>query len=305
MPSERHAAVGQRVPYCVIDNGFAVEACELILPVRVAVGIGYGIGCGKSGYILNIRTIGILRFSEDIPAVIVGIDHGFVAVGIVLSYELVQAVVGIVCNETAVRDRGDVPGFVVGIADGAAVHRYALRQRCSPLVGVGRGLGIGAARQGAGAQAVELIEEAGGAEQSCSRAGDRRHAIDLALELLIRCAVPIQIGLVQLEVSELTGGGQQVIAVVIGIIQACAVRARLSGKATFKIVVIGIRSAVSVVVAAEHTPCVIVGIAEGKRAAVAQGDHAAVAVVPEGGGVAVTVRGALQQACSCIICILR
>ena len=68
---------------------------------------------------------------------------------------------------------------------------------------------------------------------------------------------------------------------------------------------IGISSAVSVVVAAEHTPCVIVGIAEGKRAAVAQGDHAAVAVVPEGGGVAVTVRGTLQQTCGCIICILR
>ena len=166
-------------------------------------------------------------------------------------------------------------------------------------------MGIGAAGQGARAQAIELIEEAGGAEQSCSRAGDRRHAIDLALELLVRCAVPIQIGLVQLEVSELTGGGQQVIAVVIGIIQACAVRARLSGKAAFKIVVIGIHSAVSVVVAPEHAPGVIVGIAKGERAAVAQGDHAAVAIVPKGGGIAVAVGGALQQARGCIICILR
>ena len=90
MPSERHAAVGQRVPYCVIDNGFAVEACELILPVRVAVGIGYGVGCGKSGYILNGGAIRILRFGEDISAVIVGIDNGFVAVGVILADQLVQ-----------------------------------------------------------------------------------------------------------------------------------------------------------------------------------------------------------------------
>ena len=138
-------------------------------------------------------------------------------------------------------------------------------------------MGIGAARQGARAQAVELIKEAGGAEQGRSRAGDRRHAIDLALELLVCCAVPIQIGLVQLEVSELTGGGQQVIAIVIGIVQACAVRAHLSGKATFKIVVIGIRSAVSVVVA----------------------------VVPEGCCIAIAVGCAFQQPCACIICILR
>ena len=178
MPSERHAAVGQRVPYCVIGNGFAVVGGELILPGCVLIGVGYGVGCGKGGYILNGRAVGVLRFGEDIPAVIVGIDHGFVAVGIVLSYELVQAVVGIVCNEAAVRDGRDVPGCVVGIADGTSVHRYALRQRCSPLVGVGRGLGIGAAGQGARAQAIELIEEAGGAEQGRSRAGDRRHAVN-------------------------------------------------------------------------------------------------------------------------------
>ena len=138
-------------------------------------------------------------------------------------------------------------------------------------------MGIGAAGQGARAQAIELIEEAGGAEQGRSRAGDRRHAIDLALELFVCCAVPIQIGLVQLEVSELTDGGQQVIPVVIGIVQTCAVRARFGGKAAFEVIVIGISSAVSVVVA----------------------------VVPEGCCIAIAVGCAFQQPCACIICILR
>ena len=74
MPSKRHAAVGKRVADRVIGDGFAVIGGELILPVRVAVGIGYGIGCGKGGYILNGGTVGILRFGEDIPAVIVNVN---------------------------------------------------------------------------------------------------------------------------------------------------------------------------------------------------------------------------------------
>ena len=231
MPSKRHAAVGQRVPYCIVGDRFTVETCKLILPIRIAVGIGYSVCWGKSRYVRNGRAIGILRARENIPAVIVGIDHGFIAVGVVLTDQLVQAVIGIVCNEAAVRDACDVPGCIVGIAHRAAVHRYALRQGRSPLVGVGCGLGIGAACQGSAAQAVELIEKAGGAEQGRSSVGDRRHAVDLAFELFVCCAVPIQIGLVQLEGSELTGGGQQIIPVVIGIVQTCAVRARFGGKA--------------------------------------------------------------------------
>ena len=59
--------------------------------------------------------VGILRFAQDVPAVIVGIGPRLSRRLIVLAHELVEAVVGIGHCVLAIRDGRDVPARVVGI----------------------------------------------------------------------------------------------------------------------------------------------------------------------------------------------
>ena len=59
--------------------------------------------------------VGILRFAQDVPAVIVGIGPRLSRRLIVLAHELVEAVVGVGHRAPAVGDGRDVPARVVGV----------------------------------------------------------------------------------------------------------------------------------------------------------------------------------------------
>ena len=90
LPAHPPAAVVRWVPYAVVGYRFAVVGSEQIAPCGVAVGIAYRDGVGR----LPVRVV-VLRLGENVPAEVVGIVPRLARRGIVLSDELVQAVVGV------------------------------------------------------------------------------------------------------------------------------------------------------------------------------------------------------------------
>ena len=105
LPCVGPCPVAQEVADLVRRQTLAVDAREQIAPARVVVAIGNGAHrrAETSG------GVGILRFAQDVPAVIVGIGPRLPRRLIVLAHELVEAVVGIGRRALAIRDGRDVP----------------------------------------------------------------------------------------------------------------------------------------------------------------------------------------------------
>ena len=105
LPCVRPRAVTQEVADLIRRQTLAVDARQQIAPARVAVSIGNG----ARRRVETSGGVGILRFAQDVPAVIVGIRPRFPRRLIVLAHQLVEAVVGIGHCALAVEDGRDVP----------------------------------------------------------------------------------------------------------------------------------------------------------------------------------------------------
>ena len=105
LPCIRPRAVAEKIADLVRCQALPADARQQIAPARVAVAIGDGAHrrAETSG------GVGILRFAQDVPAVIVGIRPRLSRRLIVLAHELVEAVVGIGRRALAVGDGRDVP----------------------------------------------------------------------------------------------------------------------------------------------------------------------------------------------------
>ena len=111
LPCVGPRAIAQKVADLIRRQALAVDAREQIAPARVAVAIGNGTHrrAETSG------RIGVLRLALDVAAVIVGIRPRLSRRLIVLTHQLVEAVVGVGHRALAVGDRRDVPARVVGV----------------------------------------------------------------------------------------------------------------------------------------------------------------------------------------------
>ena len=111
LPCVRPRAVAEKIADLVRCQALPADARQQIAPARVAVAIGNG--THRRAEISG--RIGILRFAQDVPAVIVGIRPRLPSRLIVLAHELVKAVVGVGRCVLAVGNGRDVPARVVGV----------------------------------------------------------------------------------------------------------------------------------------------------------------------------------------------
>ena len=111
LPRVRPRAVAQEVADLIRRQALAADARQQVAPARVAVAVGDGAHrrAESSG------RIGVLRLAPDVAAVIVGIRPRLSRRLIVLTHQLVEAVVGVGHRALAVGDRRDVPARVVGV----------------------------------------------------------------------------------------------------------------------------------------------------------------------------------------------
>ena len=111
LPCVRPHAVAQEIADLVRRQALAADAREQIAPARVAVAVGDGTHrCAETS-----GGVGILRLALDVPAAVVGIRPRLARRLIVLTHQLVEAVVGVGHRALAVGDGGDVPARVVGV----------------------------------------------------------------------------------------------------------------------------------------------------------------------------------------------
>ena len=111
LPRVRPRAVAQEVADLIRRQALAADARQQVAPARVAVAVGDGAHrrAESSG------RIGVLRLAPDVAAVIVGIRPRLSRRLIVLTHQLIEAVVGVGHRALAVGDRRDVPARVVGV----------------------------------------------------------------------------------------------------------------------------------------------------------------------------------------------
>ena len=92
LPGEAEAViVGRRVPYRVIGDIVPVIRRQFVLPVAVCIGVG--VRNGRSAGDRASRLVCVFCCGQDVPAEVVGIDDGLIEVQVILSDQLVQAVV--------------------------------------------------------------------------------------------------------------------------------------------------------------------------------------------------------------------
>ena len=111
LPRVGPRAVAQEVADLVRRQALPADAREQVTPTRVAVAIVDGAHrrAETSG------RIGVLCLALDVPAVVVGVGPRLPRRLIVLTHQLVEAVVGVGHRALAVRDGCDVPARVVGV----------------------------------------------------------------------------------------------------------------------------------------------------------------------------------------------
>ena len=111
LPRVGPRAVAEKIADLVRCQALPADARQQIAPARVAVAVSDGAHrrAETSG------GVGILRFAQDVPAVIVGIRPRLSRRLIVLPHKLVEAVVGVGRRALTVGDGRDVPARVVGI----------------------------------------------------------------------------------------------------------------------------------------------------------------------------------------------
>ena len=102
LPCVRPRAVAQEVADLVRRQALPADAREQVAPACVTVAVSDG--AHRRAEISG--RIGILRFAQDVPAVIVGIRPRLSRRLIVLAHELVEAVVGVGRRALAVGDEG-------------------------------------------------------------------------------------------------------------------------------------------------------------------------------------------------------
>ena len=79
LPGIGPAVIDQRIAYGVIGDGLSVVGGELVLPVRISIGIG---DSGKDST-QDTSRIGVFFFLQDVPACIVGVGDGLACVSVV------------------------------------------------------------------------------------------------------------------------------------------------------------------------------------------------------------------------------
>ncbi len=118
------SAITQRVTNSVIGNGGTVERRQLVLPVRIAIGVAVGFHRRANG----ARCIRISGLAQDVAAQIVGIHPSGAAAAcrgvmrVVSADQLSQLVINIGDLLHAIADSDDISAVVVDVAQVSA-HR--------------------------------------------------------------------------------------------------------------------------------------------------------------------------------------
>ena len=122
LPCIRPCAVVGQVADVVAGQRLSIVAGQQILPIAVAVAIGDGIQRRAQ----RVGGVGVLGLTEDIAAVVVGVDPCLTRRLIVLAGQLIEVIVDVGGGVRAVSDGGDIAADIVGV-------RIRLAARC-PLV---------------------------------------------------------------------------------------------------------------------------------------------------------------------------
>ena len=122
LPCIRPCAVVGQVTDVVAGQRLSIVAGQQILPIAVAVAIGDGIQRRAQ----RVGGVGVLGLTEDIAAVVVGVDPCLTRRLIVLAGQLIEVIVDVGGGIRAVSDGGDIAADIVGV-------RIRLAARC-PLV---------------------------------------------------------------------------------------------------------------------------------------------------------------------------
>ena len=144
LPSIRPVTIVCQITNSITGQILPSVAGQQIAPLTIPVAIGDGIQCCAQ----RAGGVGILRFSEDIAAVVIGVDPRLARRLIVLAGQLVEAVVDVAGGVGAVGDSGDIAPCIVGV--GVACPRGLAR-----IDGLAAGIAdVIDARLGAGADTL-------------------------------------------------------------------------------------------------------------------------------------------------------
>ena len=138
LPFIRPRAIVQRIAHSVVNNRDAVISSQLVLPVRVAVGIRNRLQ-SFTQFIRN--SICILRLVQDIAAPVVAVNPRRILMRVIDTDKLTKCVINVSGGKTISRLTGDVATIIIGIGEVHGILTITLRNaayqrgRCILAVG--------------------------------------------------------------------------------------------------------------------------------------------------------------------------
>ena len=124
LPFIRPRAIVQRIAHSVVNNRDAVISSQLVLPVRVAVGIRNRLQ-SFTQFIRN--SICILRLVQDIAAPVVAVNPRRILMRVIDTDKLTKCVINVSGGKTISRLTGDVATIVIDIGEVHGILALALR----------------------------------------------------------------------------------------------------------------------------------------------------------------------------------
>ena len=128
-PFVRPASIIERIADCIIGNGSTVVSGQLVLPIRIAVGIrnAFQRRADRTG------SVSILHFAQDVAATIIVVHPGRIFMRIVHANQLPQRIVGIGRSQIAALFRDDIAAGIVGVLERNPILGNLLYQRSSAV----------------------------------------------------------------------------------------------------------------------------------------------------------------------------
>ena len=124
LPFIRPRAIVQRIAHSVVNNRDAVISSQLVLPVRVAVGIRNRLQ-SFTQFIRN--SICILRLVQDIAAPVVAVNPRRILMRFVDTNKLTKCVVDIRGSQAVAGFTGNIPAIIIRIGEVHGILTLALR----------------------------------------------------------------------------------------------------------------------------------------------------------------------------------